>query len=322
MPTDLDIALKEASVYLNGELEKQAQNPLAGLFDSIPDEAKAALRNSLIGGLIGAGGGAMAAGPDNRMQGILAGGGLGALTGGAGTLGMNLLGGQLQFPGEAPGPSSVFGNMANSATGLAASNPGLTAGSLLGLGGAYKYGPKSQEISEYLRKVMKDTGEPGDEARAAWKAIQEGDKIGLMDRLRSAWGDVKAPLDYSGPNVATDFKKTVLDPLKAERGWLPGQTLSGSVPAVGNSKTKALAKSLSEALFGNAAESTTGVAGTIGRKGSQLASAGGHLASASRINRILNALPPSLKRSKLPWALLPLAAGSGLMLDKYLKGDY
>jgi hypothetical protein len=305
MPTDLETALKKASVYLQGEMEKQAQNPLGDLLSSIPDEAKSTLRNALIGGLIGGTGGAMAAGPDNRMKGLLAGTGLGAASGGAGTLGMKLLGGQLQFPGEGGGIPSITGALAGGATGAAAAHPGLTLGTLLGVGGAAKYGPRSSEIYRTLTDLSTKKGPQGKAAARVLARLKHITRPGAMPYLNRAINDVRAPLNYQGPNVFTEFKDLVIDPLR-RRGTVP------TIPAA--QRIRLLRRTLSDAI--------TGAGKSVGSKGSNLASAGRNIASAARINRIISALPQSMKRSRLPWALAPIGAGAGLMLDKYIKGDY
>jgi hypothetical protein len=298
MPTELDVALKKAADYLNGELEKQAQNPLEGFIDAIPDEAKSALRNALIGGLLGAGGGAYAGGEGNRLRGALSGAGLGAATGGLGTLGMQMLGGQLQLPGERGGPESIIGRTAGGITGMAASHPGTALGGLLGGIGAWRMGPKSQEILEYLRKIA-----PKDpEAAGALKALDVDLQRPSMEYISEAMRKAREPLTYSGPNVRQQVRKLV-----------SGKS-TGKI-----AKLKAI---LSEALIGSAQKGTTGLRGTLGAKGTQLAGAGKELASAARINRILQALPETLKRSRAPWLLLPGGIAGGFLVDKYLKGEY
>jgi hypothetical protein len=307
MPTDLKAALKEASAYLDGELEKQALNPLESLLESIPDDAKDTLRNALIGGLIGGGGGAIAAGPDNRMRGLMAGTGLGAITGGAGTLGMKMLSGQLQFPGERPGPQSITARGAGGLTNFAAGNLGATLGTAGGGMAAYKYGPKSNEMIERLLRVAgQDSGQTGQAAQAALDALNSATPVGLGTRVNNAFRQAISPVNYSGPDLGA-LRNAATGPLQS-----------------GASRAGTLASTLSEALFGATKRgvTTTGALGSLGDKGGHLRAAGSELASAARINRIISALPANLKRSRLPWALLPAGAGIGYLVDKYVKGEY
>ena len=294
MPTELDIALKEAADYLNGELEKQAQNPLENFLAAVPDQAKASIRNALIGGLLGAGGGAYAAGPGERARGGLLGAGLGAATGGLGTLGMQMLGGQLQLPSEAGVDQSLVGRVAGGLTGAAASNLGLTTGGLLGALGAYKYGPRSQAILEELRKLA-----PKDQqVRELLKGLETTLKEPATNYMGEAFRIARQPLKYSGP---TDINKMMRKLIRS-----PHLKNTEKVKGVYRLLTQALAKGT----------------GTAGVKAKQLGAAGGELASAMRINRILKALPQTMKRSRLPWMMLPAGIGAGYLVDKYLKGEY
>lgn len=301
MRTELEQQLQKSAEFLQQRLEKQAQNPLEGfeeLLDNIPDEAKTALRNALIGGLIGGGGGAYAGGPDNRLKGLLTGAGLGALAGGGATLGSQLLSGQVSFPGERPGPTSLVGRGAGALTGAMASHPGLTAGGILGGAGAYLKGPRTSKIREELHQIArKGTDAQKSQAEKVLRSIgriQEGQGKGGLDYLRRAFGRGAGAgggmpaTAYTGPGIVSGWRQA----MGAGKGARAG----------------ALKDYLSN------------VAGGVG---TAAAGRGKALSSSMKINRILKALPPELiKPSRLPWVLAPLGVGAGYLLDRYIKGEY
>jgi hypothetical protein len=289
MPNDLDMLLKEAAAYQVSRFEKLAQNPLSDLVEAIPPEARSTIQNALIGGLLGGAGGGYLAGPGNRAKGILGGAGLGALTGGAGTLGMQLLGGQLKLPGERGGPDSIIGNASDAIAGFGAAHPGLALGGAAGGIGAAVKGPRIGKIEDMLQNLIA-TSKDKTQVNAAKNLMQRIAKIKKSPRmpyLRRAFGGANAP-DISGLGD-TGVLKGVMKGLKT--------------------KNVSRIKQILEAATGG---------------GKAIAARGKNLASASRINRILQAMEnlPIKRPGRLGWALAPIGLGAGYLADKYLKGEY
>jgi hypothetical protein len=285
---------------------------------AIPEEAKPALRNALIGGLLGAGGGAYAGGPGNRLKGVLAGAGLGALTGGAGTLGAQLLAGQMALPSERPGPESIIGGLGSSAAGTLFANPGLAAGTALGGLGAWKYGPRSGPLLKRLRDLQIGGDE---EAGRALARIEPLLQRGALPHLQSGFANIRQPLSYGGPNLLERVRTLAIDPAVAahrDPGRVVADILTGKMSPDVQLPRPQRVKLLRDAL----SEAVQAVPATAAIKGRQLQAAGGNIASALRINRILQALPETLKPSRLPWLLAPVGIGAGYLVDKYLKGEY
>lgn len=130
--TDTQTQLNDAQL----ELLKQAQaGGLSDLWSSIGPENQTALKNSLLGGLVGGVGGAGAGMMSDKKSPVstgLLGALMGAIAGGGGTLGYQLLSGQRKFPGEPSRPAISMDSPVDYAADKMLKNPGLAAGTAAG----------------------------------------------------------------------------------------------------------------------------------------------------------------------------------------------
>jgi len=191
MSNSLVVVLEEAGAALHEQMQKQSQNPLQAVMENLTPVQRTAIRNALIGAMVGgAGGGGFAAAAKKPVgRPALAGALLGALAGGGGTYGLGLLTGQEKFPGETASPESLIGKGTEALVGLPMRHPLMTIGGVLGGAGTAKYAPTASDLLNQIKALAAEKGSPL--AGMAEKGTRELSNLlegpSLLQRVRRAF---------------------------------------------------------------------------------------------------------------------------------------
>jgi len=293
MSNSLVVVLEEAGAALHEQMQKQSQNPLQAVMENLTPVQRTAIRNALIGAMVGgAGGGGFAAAAKKPVgRPALAGALLGALAGGGGTYGLGLLTGQEKFPGETASPESLIGKGTEALVGLPMRHPLMTIGGIAGGIGAARTVPTAAGLQTVVREALK---------------AKDPDAQAVLNRL---WYIEKSKsLGRRVREAIPDPRKEVIRAIR-ERTGSPREMFGVKFPVSPH------AKRLERALTGLIPKGP----GRISR----LLTA---LKPGTRVGRMLKAIPAGFKgmsgRGRAGLALLPAGLGLGYLLDKYIKGQY
>lgn len=330
---ELTTVLKQAAADLDARLQKSAANPLQAMWSGVDEPNRQAIRNALIGALIGGVGGAgygAAAAPEDKVRGalhsLLTGAALGGTAAGAGTVGVNLLTGKTKLPGEESrgGPIS---SPINAIGGAVASHPGAVGA---GLGGTLVAAKKGPSYGNLLRLVNESKL---NELRGQRKAVADLAKqpsmapvaVGAAGRslkeLAGVPGNVLRAGRAAVPKQVAKRLAELEELLRRGRlGISPltePYTAEQLAPIKKQLRTAKLAKlkaQLQAALKAGPKELMKVVNRATGRAGT--------ISSMSRASQAARLIGPAHVPSKLWWAAAPIGLLAGHTLDKYLKGDY
>jgi hypothetical protein len=331
---ELTTVLKQAAADLGAKLQKSAANPLQDVWGKIDEPNRQAVRNALIGALIGGAGGAVyggsAADPEAKVRGalqsLLTGAALGGTAAGAGTVGINMLTGKTKLPGE-EAASGLISSPVDWAGSTVVGHPlavgGGVGGTLLAARKGPTYGNLLRLVNESklkeLTKLQKPVAELAKQPRIDPVAVGAAGRS--LKELAGVPGNVLGAGRAAVPKQVAERLAELEEQLQKGKLAVPPLAAEQLAPLKKQLRTAKLAKlkaQLQAALKAGPKELMKVIRRATGR--AAVISSG--VSAGSRASQAARLIGPAHVPSKLWWAAAPLGLGTGYLVDKYLKGDY